>query len=147
MISFTAIFQRFASIFDNYFVTGRMEELHRTPLNDRNNKLNSKFDGFQNIAAWSTFRLVGMVWTVVWIFIQTSHRKFTMMWLLVVLEQAFVFASSVAARFIIVRVPLLSEKWQTGKTLPRGMSNNFRKVRRGVTSWKKGEMNLRTTLY
>ena len=51
MISFTTIFQRFASIFDNYFVTGRMEELHRTLLNDRNNKLNSKFDGFQNIAA------------------------------------------------------------------------------------------------
>ena len=39
MILFTGIFQRFANIFNNYFVTGRLEEPHRSTFYLRNNKL------------------------------------------------------------------------------------------------------------
>ena len=38
MISFTGIFQRFANSFKNYFVAGRLKELHGTLLNVCNNK-------------------------------------------------------------------------------------------------------------
>ena len=50
---------------------------------------------------------------------------FPMIWVLVVLEQAFILASNLAACVIIVRVSLLNKKWWTERTLPRDMLNNF----------------------
>ena len=56
--------------------------------------------------------------------------------MIVILEQAFIFAGSVEARFMIVRVSLLSKKWRKGRTLPTGMSNNFSEAAMGEVGRK-----------